>query len=412
MHLIIQFFHELRKEKMRMFLTISAIAWGAANVVLLLSVGEGLGRQFRKGFRGMGEDIMIAFPGQTTRPYAGFGAGRTIRLREEDLPLLKLRVPQIAQLSAEWIQQVDLKNGEKIQREDTRGVYPVYGELRNVIPESGGRFINAIDLERRRRVIVLGNELRDDLFGEEVEAVGKTLMVNDIPFTVVGVMKKKMQTSCYSGYDKSDAFIPSTTYKMMFSPGSVRNVVFRPRSVAEAPAAKKGFYRVMSSMYRFHPEDKETFWVWDTIEMGAVSAKVFTGIEIFLGIIGALTLLVAGIGVANIMYVIVKERTREIGIKIAVGARPAVIISQFVLESLLTVAIGGALGMGLAAAMVRGINLIPIQYEVMEFLTRPVFSALLALLCTTLLGIIGLLSGVFPARRASTVDPVDALRYE
>ena len=143
-----------------------------------------------------------------------------------------------------------------------------------------------------------------------------------------------------------------------------------------------------------------------------INSKIFLGIEIFMGIIGGLTLLVAGIGVANIMYVIVKERTREIGIKIAVGARPAVIISQFVLESLLTVAIGGFIGMALAVGLVNAVSLLPIENMVMDLVGHPVFSRLLALICVSFLGLLGLLAGVFPARRASTVDPVEALRYE
>jgi putative ABC transport system permease protein len=412
MHLIIQFFRELSKEKTRMFLTIMALAWGAANTVLLLSVGEGLSRQFRKGFKGVGENIMVVSARQTTKAYAGFQPGRGMYLTEDDISLLKEQVPEIKEVSTEYLRNSEIKYGDKIIRKRLVGVHPSYGQMRNILPEIGGRFINDLDQQRRRRVIVLGNEVRDELFVKGEPAVGQTVVVNDMPFTVVGVMKKKIQNSCYSGMDKGHTWLPASTFRAMFNPKYSNRLIYQPRNAEMAEASMKGFYRVMASKFRFDPSDEETFRIWNTVEGMEITSNIFLGIEIFLGIIGSLTLLVAGIGVANIMYVIVKERTREIGIKIAVGARPAVIIGQFVLESLLTVAIGGAIGMALAASLVKGINLLPIEHAVMDLVGHPFFSRLLALICISFLGFIGLLSGIFPARRASTVDPVEALRYE
>ena len=412
MHLIIQFFRELSKEKTRMFLTIMALAWGSANTVLLLSVGEGLGRQFHKGWKGMGENVMVVGPRRTTKAFAGFQPGRRIYPTEEDIILLKTQVPEIAAISTEYSRNTEISYGDKIIRKRLIGVHPGYGPMRNIIPEAGGRFLNDLDQQRRRRVIILGNEVRDELFEDGEPAVGATVLVNNMPFTVVGVMKKKMQNACYYGMDKGHIWIPASTYRAMFNPKHIDRLIFQPRTAGLAKASQKGFYRVMASKYRFDPTDEETFGIWNTVKMLEINGNIFLGIQIFLGIIGALTLLVAGIGVANIMYVIVKERTREIGIKIAVGARPAVIISQFVLESLLTVAIGGAIGMALAVGLVKGVNLLPIENEVMDLFGHPFFSRLLALICISFLGFIGLLAGISPARRASTVDPVHALRYE
>ncbi|MFC1614782.1 ABC transporter permease [Gemmatimonadota bacterium] len=412
MHLIIQFFRELSKEKTRMFLTVMALAWGAANTVLLLSVGEGLSRQFLKGWRGLGENVMVVSARRTTKAFAGFQPGRRIYLTEDDISLLKEQVPEIAEVSTEYERNLEIRYGDKVIRKRLMGVHPVYGSMRNIIPETGGRFINDLDQQRRRRVIVLGNEVRDELLGKGEPAVGAIVVVNNLPFTVVGVMNKKIQNACYSGMDKSHTWIPASTYRAMFNPKYSNRLIFQPETAALAEASVKGFYRFMASKYHFDPSDEETFGIWNTVKMVEINGNIFLGIEIFLGIIGALTLLVAGIGVANIMYVIVRERTREIGIKVAVGARPAVIIGQFVLESLLTVAIGGAIGMALAASLVKGINLLPIEHEVMDLVGHPFFSRLLALICISFLGFIGLLAGIFPARRASSVDPVEALRYE
>ena len=413
MHAIFEYLYELRKEKLRMFLTMLGVCWGMANIVLMLSVGEGLYRSFGRGMRGMGQGIVVVFPGQTSKAYAGFGLGRGIRIIEEDVHQIKHLVPEIREISAEYTGwSINLKSEKKNVPVRTSGVYPCFGKMRNQIPEPGGRFINRLDEENKKRVIFLGNKIRDKLFGEGTNPVGKRVLLNEIPFTVIGVMAKKIQMSAYMGMDEDCALIPASAYRMMFSQKYLSNVVFAPRTPEESKAAQKGFRKVMAARYRFDPEDEDTFWMWDTIEMQKEFGMVFRGIQIFMGIIGGLTLVIAGIGVANIMYVTVKERTREIGIKMAVGARPGYIIGQFVIEALLTVSVGGALGIGLGLSMIETFKALPIEHEIMEFLGKPVFSALLALICSTVLTFIGLISGVFPANRASKVDPVEALRYE
>jgi len=208
------------------------------------------------------------------------------------------------------------------------------------------------------------------------------------------------------------AIIPYSTCRTIFHRDWVGAVMFSPRTPGEAEAAFKGIRGLLAAKYRFDPADEAALGHFNSIEVAGIINNVFRGIQVFLGLVGALTLIIAGIGVANIMYVTVRERTREIGIKMAVGARPGYIIGQFVTEALLTTIVGGAFGVALALGMIKGIRSLPIQHEAMNYLGKPVFSAMLALICTTILTFIGLLAGVFPARRASRVDPVDALRYE
>lgn len=411
MHLIEQFFYELRKEKMRMFLTIIAICWGSANVVLMLSVGEGLHRQLSAGMTAWGDRMLVTWGGNTKKAYGGFPSGRWIPLREEDIPMILQQVPEIEAISAEYRRGGSISSDERDYNASLAGVYPCYGWMRNIFPDSGGRFINDLDQRNKRRVIVLGNAVRDNLFPNGGE-IGKTILYENIPFLVIGTMKEKLQTACYNGNDDGQVFIPASTFRALWAGNRMDNIVMAPRTDEDAKAAEQGFIRAMAAKYRFDPTDDKCFWLLNSVEIGQNTKMVTRGIQIFIGIIGALTLLIAGIGVANIMYVAVKERTREIGIKMAVGARPGIIISQFVAESLLTVGIGGVLGVGLALGLVEIIKNLPLQEEVMQFIGKPVFSAMLALICTTFLGLIGLMAGIFPARRASSVDPVEALRYE
>jgi putative ABC transport system permease protein len=410
---IAEYFHEIKKEKLRMFLTMLGLCWGMANIVVMLSVGEGLYRQFFKQFRTLGEGFVIVWSRQTSKPYAGFGIGRRVRLSEDDIPIIKNRVEEISLISPEYSRgNNNLKLGKSKITVRTIGVYPCYGEMRFFFPEPGGRFINRLDQERKRRVIFIGNGVRDDMFGKEVNPVGRTVLLNDIPFTVIGVLRKKLGWGSEEGEDADMTVIPASTFKVMFTRPYLDDIFFTPRSPEESKAAIKEFRRAMAAKYRFDPEDEQVFSTFDSIETMGIISKVFRGIQIFLGVVGGLTLIIAGIGVANIMYVTVRERTREIGIKMAVGARPGYIIGQFVIEALLTAVVGGALGIGLGLSMIEGFKALPIEHEVMNVIGKPVFSAMLALICSTILTFIGLLSGVFPANRASKVDPVEALRYE
>jgi putative ABC transport system permease protein len=186
----------------------------------------------------------------------------------------------------------------------------------------------------------------------------------------------------------------------------------RPSDPSQQEQVKAELYRVLGRKYQFDPEDKRTLRMWDFIEQEKMGQRIETGVSIFLGSVGFLTLLIAGVGVANVMYVVVKERTREIGIKIAVGARRRYIMSQFIFEALLIALIGGAIGILISWGVVSAVRMIPAEDGPMQFFNRPVLSVSTMVLTAGILTLIGLLAGFFPARKAATVDPVESLRYE
>jgi putative ABC transport system permease protein len=414
MHVILTYLYELRNQKLRMFLTIMAVAWGMANIALMLSVGEGLYRTFDRGIGGMGEGIVVAWPNQTSLTYNGFGPGRPVRITEQDIREAA-GISRITVMSPEYSGWgVQIKAGGKNVSKNVRGVSPCYSAMRYLVPEPGGRFINQMDQDRNRRVIFIGDEVRDDLFGKGANPVGETITLNGSPFTVIGVLRHKFQMSMYFGSDAGACFIPAATFRNLFNRLYVDVVVFAPTSEGTSKAAQDDFRAFIAGRRGFNPEDKELIHYWDTFESQGMTRKIFRGLQIFLGIVGGLTLLIAGIGVANIMYVTVKERSREIGIKMAVGAHPALIVTQFLAEAIFTVSIGGALGIGMAMGLIELFKFIPLPPSFVEVMGRPepVFSGMVALVCVTVLNVIGLLAGVFPSRRASLVDPVEVLRYE
>ncbi|MFQ6002642.1 MAG: ABC transporter permease, partial [Candidatus Zixiibacteriota bacterium] len=296
--------------------------------------------------------------------------------------------------------------------ERVTGVYPSFKDMRAHYAEIGGRFIDDLDMKNKRRVVFLGNELKDRLFGKEKDAIGKTIILNNIPFTVIGVMIKKFQMGMYGGPDWDKATIPATTFKAIFGHKYLNNIVYKPKDASKAKEVEKEIQKVLGAKYKFDPQDDKALSLWDVIEGQKIFGKVLLGFHIFLGIIGGMTLLIAGVGVANIMYVAVKERTREIGIKMALGAKRFHIMSQFLLESLLIAILGGGLGIVISVIIVKIWGAIPVQADWMQWLGKPVISAEIAVITAVILGAIGILSGIFPSRKAATVNPVESLRYE
>jgi putative ABC transport system permease protein len=395
-----------------MTLTIVALAWGTFSIVILLAFGEGLNRQMRKAFHGLGQGICIVGGGQTSKPYKGLGKGRRIFLKLEDIDLLQERVAGIELLSPENDRYINtLTYGRKSITKRVIGVAPAFEELRTYYPERQSRFLNETDVEGKRRVIFLGAKIKEALFGTG-EAVGKTILVNAVPFLVVGIMQNKMQNSMYNGPDVEKAAIPYTTYLAIFGDKYLSRLIYKPEDLTRSEAVKDDVVRVLAQKYKFDPEDKQAVDFWDTIEQEKTTNKIFLGIKIFMGIIGGLTLIVAGVGVANIMYVSARKRTKEIGIKMALGAKKRYILAQFISEALMIAFAGGAAGILLSVAAVEGVNAMALKGDVADILAHPAISLDIMIATALILSLIGFLAGFFPARRAASLSPVEALRYE
>lgn len=407
------FLRSSRIQRKRAVLTIASIAWGTVALVLLLAFGQGLRDQIGRNSAGMGQNIGVIFPGETTRPYQGLPPGRPIRMVVDDVQLLRDRVPGIDKVVGEmraW--GTSLTYGRKTVNGRVTGTTPEFGDLRNHIARRGGRFLNEIDEEQRRRVVFLGDELARDIYGAE-EPVGKMLLLNKTPYLVVGVMIKKIQMGTYGGPDTSGAVIPLSTFGAQFSRERLTNMVVRPQDPEAMKPLLTKVREVLGAKYGFDPKDEPALGIWDTIESGKIMRNILLGIQIFLGIIGGLTLMIGGVGVANIMYATIKERTREIGVKMALGARASWVTLPLVLEGVSYTVFGGLLGLIGATLLIALIGALPTEgNEALEFLGKPVLSPAVGVVSALILGAIGLLAAYFPARRAASIDPAQTLRYE
>jgi putative ABC transport system permease protein len=402
---------EFRAQKLRMALTILAITWGTIAISLLMAFSVGIERQMRKANAGMGQGIVILWAGQTTLPFQGLPQGRRIMFRPEDQDLIKARVAGIDKISGEYMRWgVTLEYGKKQVNKLVSGVYPEFGQMRSHFPQRSGRFINQFDFNNKRRSIFLGWKVAGELFGEK-NPVGEMIMLNGIPFTVVGVMIEKMQDSSYHGPDEDYGVIPASTFVAIFGDPYFDNFVYSVKAGVDTKIVEKDLYRVFGGKYRFDPKDTHALWFWDTIEQAETTRKVFLGINIFMWFIGGMTLVIAGVGVANIMYVAIRERTREIGTKMALGARKGHIVLQFMTEAMFIALFGGFLGILVSVGVTRLFWLIPME-GALEFLGRPLINWPVAIVTVITLSTIGFLAGFFPARKAASINPVEALRYE
>jgi putative ABC transport system permease protein len=400
-----QFAQDLKTQRLRTFLTILGISWGTVAVVVLLAFGVGLEKQSRKNMHGMGDGIVVMFGGQTTMPFEGFPDGRSIRLRADDVPTMTSQIPEIAQISPEFTRRVPARRGQKSTIPTVTGIDPIYGDMRNIIAEEGGRFLNQPDLDHRRRVVVLGDEIARLLF-EDDDAIGQQIMLGETPFTVIGVMQSKTQNSSYNTRDTDRVFIPATTYASVYGDIYLNNIIYRPGDPEDSPRIERAVYEVMGRKHRFDDADEDALGIWDTNEMDKFMQNFFIGFNLFMAIIGSFTMTVGGIGVANIMYVVVRERTREIGIKRSVGATRRSILFQFFAETFVIVGVGAAFGFAMAFLLVKGLSMMPIE----DFVGTPHISPAVAGGTMVLLSVIAALAGFFPARRASRLDPIECLR--
>lgn len=404
--LIKQFFNDMRRQKLRSTLTMFGIFWGTCSIVLLFAFGKGVTEAQIKSQKGLGDNIAIIWPGVTSKEFKGLPTGRRIRLTGEDVSYLKDRATTISRISPEYQRwSVRMKYGKQSTLRYVGGVWPEFGDMRNVIPAEGSRFINDRDITEKRRVIFLGDRLKKDLFDTE-EAVGKRVLVNGTPFTVIGVMKEKKQNSSYTGRDNRHSWIPASTFRTMFSHRYINLFIVQAPPTLSMEVTKREIYELLGSRHKFDPSDKETLGIWDTTQGIAFLKTFFLAFQYFLIGIGIATLITGGIGVSNIMNVVLEERTKEIGIKMALGAHKGMILMQFVIETLMITAVGGFLGFVFAYALVQVFPMLQLE----EYVGIPRVDVWGGIMVTIVLGLVGLTAGFFPARRAANLQPVQALK--
>ncbi|MDH4196620.1 MAG: ABC transporter permease [Candidatus Aminicenantes bacterium] len=401
-------FRDLVRQPLRTTLTLSGVVWGTFSVVLLLAFGDSLSKAQIKRFHGMGQGIVLAFPSRTTLPWQGFLKGKAVRLTPEMVEAIPEKVAGIELISPEFVGSRLISYGRKEFRNTIRGVNPVFELMRNTIAVKG-RFIDAEDMAARKRVCFIGDVLATDLFGSE-EPVGQAVFIDSVPFLVVGVMRAKLQSSNYNGQrDERCAFIPWTTYSSLYGYKYVSNFIFRPRDLGRSKAVTEAVTRHLAKLVGFNPADPDAISIWDTLEFEKQFTTFFLAFTVFLGIIGSFTLLVGGVGVASIMRVVVDERTREIGVKLAVGARRRTILWQFFSESIMIMLLGGVAGFALSAGVLQATKALPAG-GFTEFVGVPVLNPLVVVSTVLILLAIGVIAGMIPARTAASTDPIEALR--
>jgi putative ABC transport system permease protein len=408
------FWSEYRKRRKKASLITFALFWGTLSILLLMAFGQGMTIQFRVAFSGLGETLIMVYGGQTSLEFEGLPKGRPIPLYSEDVDYLKERIPEILRIAPESYNFFQVSaNGKEINR-TVHGTTAEFAVMRTQIPQMGGRFLNADDVAEGKKVAFIGWKVATDLFGG-ANPVGEQIVIDRIPFTVIGVLQKKIQDSMYQGPDADQIYLPFYAYRQIDNRRRINQIHIQPHDSTQSKLIEARIRTLLGRKYRFDEADRYALSFWNTIENAKEGMAIFKGIEIFLGIIGALTLLIGAVGVTNLMYAIAKERTKEIGIKLAIGARRRVIVEQFFLETLFVFAKGTFWGFIVAFNIVHLIRLVPINYDsfgIEGYLLRPVFSLQIFAAYMAILGVLVFLSGIFPALRASRSNPIESLRYE
>jgi putative ABC transport system permease protein len=403
---------DLMQDRGRVIVTILGVVWGTMAVTTLVVFLEGISHTILRAEQGLGKGLVVIRAGATSLPHEGVPAGRYIPLFSRDAEFLAHAVPEVGELSREYVRNgTSLAYSGRNYTTDVSGVEPAYGQIRNCLPQPGGRFINDLDMHHRRRVVFLGDEVKAEVFGP-ADPVGQTILIRGVPFAVIGVMQSKLQWSSYQGQDKERVFIPATTFEAIWGTQRVSAIVYRSPPGPQAAIVEQEARSALARRLHFDENDQFALNIWNTRIGEKITLDIHHGVRFCMGIIGVVTLIVAGVGVGNVMYVLVKGRTREIGIKVAVGARPSDITLYHLIEGFVIVLAGGAAGLLASWLLMIGMHQIPLEEEAWLYFGRPQMSLWSVALVAVVLGLVGLFAGFFPARRAAMIDPVEALRYE
>jgi putative ABC transport system permease protein len=404
----------LWENKLRSFLTMFGIIWGITSVILLVGLGIGFSIDQANHLKTIGTDIAICFAGKTAMPFEGYAAGRNISLTVEDAVAIQEGAPLIKTVSPEIRATESEVSQWNASSRAVRGVWPQYQNFRSLKVEEG-RLMTDDDETNGARVVLLGADSSRQLFPGK-PAIGMPLLIDGYPYTVVGVLSKKQQNGSYgSGPDNSQLFVPYASMERDFPPdrkgafpGWVNNIVVQPVSADVHEEALREVRDVLGRRHHFDPKDLDALWVWDTLAGAKFTDNIFHAMTIFFAIVALLTLALGGIGVMNIMLVAVTERTREIGVRKALGATARDIRWQFITESAIITMVSGAIGLSCGVGACVLISALPLP----EFIPHPVVSTAAVTASLLTLGLITLTAGTYPALRAAGLTPIECLRTD
>jgi putative ABC transport system permease protein len=403
-----EIYYTIKKNRLRAFLTGFSVAWGIFMLIILLGAGKGIQDSITYNFRNCKINAMWVFGGETSISYKGLKPGRRVQMNNDDFAKTKSEVKNISQISSRFRIQGENKVsfGKESGPFEIRTVYPVYGEIENVVMKEG-RFINDLDIEGTRKVAAISVDVRDELFKGK-PAIGEYVQANGFPILVVGVFEDKDSWT----ENNRCIYIPVTTAQKIYGSRDVQMLSIQLNDNAtleESYEVAKKIKAVIGKNHTFDPNDDRAMYISNVLEEYKRTATVINAIGIFIWFIGIMTIIAGIVGVSNIMIIVVKERTKEIGIRKAIGAKPGSIVSLVLMESVVITGIAGYIG------LVLGIGFIELANAKMpptDFIRNPYVDINLAILATIILIVAGALAGLFPAINAARIRPIEALRDE